>query len=150
MSGMLKGKKKAWYEARDARFGRVLDNIERGAGGRFKGADFQAGYSFLLREIVQLQREFNERFAEDMPDDTRIIEFYDRLIQILESGETVLLDSAGSMPALLERQEKLLQANAALDARAKQMAADNEKKQAEAARQAAKKGGRTMFRKDEK
>lgn len=95
-------KKQAEYEARNERLKRLAENIDRGIGGRFYGADFQLAYSFMYGEIVELQREFNERFNRDMRKERgvfaarkepRFAEFYDRIIQILESSEIVLLDS---------------------------------------------------------
>jgi hypothetical protein len=90
---MSREKKIAEYEARNARLKQVEENIKRGPEGKFYGADFQLGFEFIFGEIVQLQREFNERFGTDMPSDPRFTEFYDRMIQILESSEGVLSGS---------------------------------------------------------
>ncbi len=103
---MASEKKISVYEARQARLQQVSESIDRGPGGRFYGADFQLGYTFLFGEIVQLQREFNERFADDMPSDPRFAEFYDRMIQILESSESVLTESQGPAQALLKKQQR--------------------------------------------
>lgn len=90
---MTDEQKKKEYYARQERLKRVADNIDRGIGGKFYGADFHLGFNFMYCEIVELQKEFNARFAKDMPSDPRFTEFYDRIIQILESSEAVLLDS---------------------------------------------------------
>lgn len=103
---MTDNQKLADYEAREARLGRIRDSIDRGPESQFYGADFQLGFGFMFGELVELQREFNERFAKDMPGDPRFAEFYDRIIQIMESSEKVLIDSVGSALAKLKEGQK--------------------------------------------
>lgn len=90
---MVDDRKREEYRARQERLKRVADNIDRGIGSRFYGADFHLGFNYMFGEIVELQREFNERFSIDMPRDPRFAEFYNRIVQIMESSEIVLIDS---------------------------------------------------------
>lgn len=102
---MSKEQKMADYEARRERLQWIAENIERGPNGQFYGADFQLGFAYVFGELVVLQREFNKRFAADMPGDARFAEFYSRIIQIMESSESVLINSAGPTQALLKEQK---------------------------------------------
>lgn len=81
------------YRARQGRLKRVAENIDRGFGSKFYGADFHLGFNYVFGEIVELQDEFNKRFSMEMPRDPRFAEFYDRIIQIMESSQVVLMDS---------------------------------------------------------
>lgn len=81
------------YTARMERLARVAAGIKRGKEDKFYGADYQLAYSFVLGEIVELQKEFNANFEPELAADPRFAEFYDRIIQILEAGGLVLLDS---------------------------------------------------------
>ena len=93
------------YEARVARLQRIVENINRGPDGTFYGADYQLGFAYVFGELVELQREFNKRFAADMPGDARFAEFYNRIIQIMESSESVLINSIGKVQALLKKKK---------------------------------------------
>ena len=90
---MTDEQKKKDYRARQERLKQVAENIDRGVGGKFYGADFHLAFNYMFNEMFELQREFNQRFTMDMPHDPRFAEFYNRITQIMESSEIVLVDS---------------------------------------------------------
>ena len=149
----MDGRKREEYRARQERLKRVAENIDRGIGGKFYGADFHLGLNYMYGEIVELQREFNERFSFDMLRDPRFAEFYDRIIQILESSEVVLVDSIDPnarkkyVADLVEKHRDLLEENAVLESKAKQGALAAEQQEKETAEREAKKNRRTTYRK---
>lgn len=83
----------AEYHTRQERLKRIANNIDRSAKNKFYGADFHLGFNFMFGELIVLQKEYNERFAEYMTEDKRFAEFYDRIVQIMEASEIVLIDS---------------------------------------------------------
>ncbi len=140
------------YQARQERLKRVAENIDRGVNGPFFGADFHLGFNFMFGEIIELQREFNERFSDEMPD-PRFSEFYNRIIQIMESSKVVLMDSIDPnaakkhMADLAERNQALLNEAAALESKAKQGTLASKQWKKENDERDAKKNKRSTFRK---
>lgn len=86
-------KRIAEYQARQERLKRIAYDIDRSPNNKFYGADFHFGFNFMYGELMALQKEYNERFSEYMADDSRFAEFYDRIVQIMEASEIVLIDS---------------------------------------------------------
>lgn len=99
--------KNGWleHEARMERLARLAETIERGEADKYNGADYQLAYSFMIGEIIALQKDCNKRYPTEMAVNHRFAEFFDRLMQIIESSETVLMDSVD--PAKT-KQEKLV------------------------------------------
>lgn len=113
-------KKNGWleHEARMERLARLAETIERGEADKYNGADYQLAYSFTIGEIVALQKDCNRLYPTEMAVNHRFAEFFDRLMQIIEASEVLLMDSIDPAKA---KQESLAakKAKAAAPAKAK-------------------------------
>jgi hypothetical protein len=72
---------RAEYCARMERLKQVAATIDRGPGDKYFGADFHLAFNFLFGEVKVLQA------------DPQLSGLHDRLTQILQASEVVLIDS---------------------------------------------------------
>lgn len=144
----MKSNENVNYEARMERLRWLAEKMKKKENSVYEGADYEFGFHFLFGEVIEMQKHFIDLFGEDMTKDKRLSGFYNRMTQMLESSEVVLIDSVDvnaskeSVGALFEKNRELEKSIAASKKETDRLEETRKKRELEAAEREAKKNNR--------